>query len=150
MKAATHGLSGCDSRALEQVLSSCDSQGLEHGLSSCDSQVLEHRLSSCDFRALEHRLSSCDSQGLERGLSSCDSWALGHGLSGCDPWAPECWLGICGAPVLVVVARGLSSFGSKAPEHRLSSQRALAYLLCSGIFPDQESNSCPLHYKVDS
>ena len=73
-----------------------------------------------------------------------------HGLSSCDPWPPECWLGICGVPALVVVTCGLSSFGSKAPEHRLSSYGALAYLLCSGIFPDQEWNPCPLHCKVDS
>ena len=48
-------------------------------------------------------------------------------------------------------ACGLSSCGSQALECRLSS--CGARLSCSaacGIFPDQGSNLCPLHWQVDS
>ena len=42
----------------------------------------------------------------------------------------------------VAVARGLSSHGTRALEHRLSSCGARAWLLC-GIFPDQGLNCVP-------
>ena len=67
------------------------------------------------------------------GFSCCGGQALGtlalvfvaHGLSSCDMWALEC----AGS---VVVVHGL----------RCS-------LRC-GVFPDQGSDSCPLHWQMDS
>ena len=50
----------------------------------------------------------------------------------------------CGARAPVVVARGLWSAGSVVVGHGLSCSTAC------GIFPDQESNSCPLHWQADS
>ena len=55
----------------------------------------------------------------------------------------------CGARALgawasVVVARGLQSAGSVIVAHRLSCSMAC------GIFPDQGSNPCPLHWQADS
>ena len=44
----------------------------------------------------------------------------------------------------VVVAHGLQSAGSVVVAHGLSSSMAC------GIFPDQGSNPCPLHWQVDS
>ena len=44
----------------------------------------------------------------------------------------------------VVVARGLQSAGSVVVVHGLSCSAAC------GIFPDQGSNLCPLHWQVDS
>ena len=44
----------------------------------------------------------------------------------------------------VVVARGLQSAGSVVVAHRLSCSVAC------GIFPDQGSNPCPLHWQADS
>ena len=44
----------------------------------------------------------------------------------------------------VVVARGLWSAGSVVVAHRLRCSAAC------GIFPDQGSNPCPLHWQVDS
>ena len=61
----------------------------------------------------------------------------------------------CGARALgtrasVVVARGLSSCGFPALEHRLSScVHGLSCSAACGIFPDQGSNPCPLHWQVD-
>ena len=52
---------------------------------------------------------------------------------------------------LVAVASGLSSCGLRALERRLSS--LVHGLSCSeacGIFPDQGSNLCPLHWQTDS
>ena len=59
------------------------------------------------------------------------------------------WLLCCGARDLgartsVVVALRLHSCGSRALECRLSSCGAC------GIFLDQGSNPCPLHWQVDS
>ena len=95
----------------------------------------------------------------------------------CDAWAPHCSGLFCyGARVLgtqasVVVAHGLGSYGSRALEHRLSNcgTRALVVVACGlqsagsvvlghglsclaacGIFPDQGSNPCPLHWQEDS
>ena len=45
---------------------------------------------------------------------------------------------------LLVEAPGLQSAGSAADMHRLTCSSA------HGIFPDQESNLCPLHWQVDS
>ena len=59
------------------------------------------------------------------GFSCCGARALGTWVSG-------------------VVAHGLSSCGSQALERRLSSSAAC------GIFPDQSSNPCPLHWQADS
>ena len=55
----------------------------------------------------------------------------------------------CGAQALgvwasVVVARGLWTAGSVVVAHRLSCSAAC------GIFPDQGSNPCPLHWQEDS
>ena len=59
------------------------------------------------------------------------------------PLAARTWtLGLWAS---VAAAHKLSSSGSQAPEHRLSS-------ICStacGIFPDQGSNPCFLHWQVD-
>ena len=44
----------------------------------------------------------------------------------------------------VVVARGPQSTGSVVVAHGLSCSAAC------GIFPDQGSNPCPLHWQVDS
>ena len=49
-----------------------------------------------------------------------------------------------GMPASVVVIHGLQSTGSIAVVHGLSCTMAC------GIFPDQGSNQCPLHCKVDS
>ena len=49
-----------------------------------------------------------------------------------------------GMPASVVVIHGLQSTGSIAVAHGLSCTMAC------GIFPDQGSNQCPLHCKVDS
>ena len=57
----------------------------------------------------------------------------------------------CGEQPSVVVARGLSSCGSRALECRLSScGTGLSCPMACGIFPDQGSNPCPLHWQVDS
>ena len=60
--------------------------------------------------------------------------------------------GLQGVQVSVVAAHGLSSCGSPALKHRLSSCGAWAQLLGGmwEIFPDQGSNLCFLHWQVDS
>ena len=50
----------------------------------------------------------------------------------------------CGTRASVVVARGLQSTGSVVVAHGLSCSAAC------GIFPDQGSNPCPLHWQADS
>ena len=50
----------------------------------------------------------------------------------------------CGTRASVVVARGLYSAGSIFGVHGLSCSMAC------GIFPDQDSNPCPLHWQADS
>ena len=94
------------------------------GLSCCTRDF-----SSCGERGLlfvaVHRL-------LIAVASRCGAWALGARAS-------------------VVVARRLSSCGSQALE--CSSVVVAHGLSCSmacGIFPDQGSNLCPLHWQVDS
>ena len=52
---------------------------------------------------------------------------------------------------LVAAACRLSSYGSWAVELRLSScGHCLSYPVAYGIFLDQESNLCPLHWQEDS
>ena len=50
----------------------------------------------------------------------------------------------CGTVGSVVVAHGLWSAGSVVVVHRLSCSAV------RGIFPDQGSNLCPLHWQADS
>ena len=50
----------------------------------------------------------------------------------------------CGTWASVVAARGLYSAGSVVVAHGLSCSAAC------GIFPDQGSNPCPLHWQADS
>ena len=68
-----------------------------------------------------------------------------------------CWVFLAVRGLLIAVASlaentGLSSCGSRALEHRLSScgTRGLSCSAACGIFPDQGSNPCPLHWQVDS
>ena len=80
------------------------------------------------------------------GATLCCGAQASHcgGFSCCGAWA-------LGAQASVVVARGLSSCGSWALER--SSVVAVHGLSCSvasGIFPDQGSNPCPLHWQADS
>ena len=66
------------------------------------------------------------------GFSCSGAWALGLGAS-------------------VVVARGLSSCGSRALKHSLGSCGPQAYLLHHmWDLPDQGSNLCLLYWQVDS
>ena len=49
----------------------------------------------------------------------------------------------------LTVPRRLSSRSSSAPDRRLSGCRTgFAALPARGIFPDQGSNSCPLHWQI--
>ena len=64
-------------------------------------------------------------QGSPSGFSCWGAWALGTRAS-------------------VIVAHGLQSAGSVVVAHGLSCS------LACGIFPDQGSNLCPLHWQVDS
>ena len=75
-----------------------------------------------------------------RGLSSCGTQALERvGFSSCGAWAQQlCLMGS------VVVAHGLQIAGSVVVAHGLSCSAAC------GIFLDQGSNLCPLHWQVDS
>ena len=60
------------------------------------------------------------------------SSALGCvGFSRCGAWAQQSWLLGPGAQASIAVARGVS------------------YSSACGIFPDQGSNPCPLHWQVD-
>ena len=101
--------------------------------SSCGSRALEHRLSSCGPWALEHRLSSCGARSSHcGGFSFHRAGALGTRVSVVVARGP------------VVVARGLWSTGSVVVAHGLGCSAAC------GIFPDQGSNPCPLHWQADS
>ena len=82
-----------------------------------------------------------------RAFSSCGKWGplfiAVRGASHCSGFS------CCGAPVLVaqasvVVACGLYSTGSVVVAHGLNYSEA------RGIFPDQGSNPCPLHWQADS
>ena len=76
-------------------------------------------------------------------------WRAGATLR-CGVWASHCGgFSCCGARALgawasVVVARGLQSADSVVVAHGLSCSAAC------GIFPDQGSNPCPLHWQADS
>ena len=76
--------------------------------------------------------------GTSRGvLSSCCAWAArGSGSSYCRARAP-------GHAAAVVVTPGRSSTGSVVVAHRLGCFAA------GGIFLDQGSNSCLLHWQAD-
>ena len=69
-------------------------------------------------------------------------WSTGSrraGFSSCGTWASVVWhMGS------VVVTRGIQSAGSVVVMHGLSCSTAC------GIFPDQGSNLCPLHWQADS
>ena len=68
----------------------------------------------------------------------CSEQAFHHsGFSCCRAWA-------VGTRTSVVVARGLQNAGSVVVAHRLSCSVAC------GIFPDQGSNPCSLHWQADS
>ena len=70
----------------------------------------------------------------EQAFSSCGKWGL---LSICSVWASDC---------------GGFSYGAQALGH-VGSAIVAHGLICStahGIFPDQGSNPCPLHWQVDS
>ena len=79
------------------------------------------------------------------GFSSCSEW----GLLCCGAQASHCsGFSCCGARALGMQAQQLWLMGSKAQAqqlwHRLSCSTAC------GIFPDQVSNLCPLHWQADS
>ena len=82
--------------------------------------------------------------------------AMYRGFSGCGVWASHCRGFSCGtwalgARVSVVAACGLTGFRLWALEGRLSSSVCgLSCFKVSGIFPDQRSNLCTLHWKADS
>ena len=84
------------------------------------------------------------------GLHCCSSCGERGSTPRCDALASH-WGGFpcCGARALsvrasVVVPRGLQSAGSVAVAHGPSCSAAF------GIFPDQGSNPCPLHWQADS
>ena len=70
-------------------------------------------------------------------------WRAGATLH-CSVWASHCGVQALGVQASLVVACGLQSAGSVVVVHGLSCSAAC------GIFPDQGSNSCPLHWQVDS
>ena len=61
-------------------------------------------------------------------------------------------LGFCGMQASVAAAGGLSSCGSQALEHENSVfvAQGLSFPVVCGIFPEQASNNCPLHWPTDS
>ena len=64
-------------------------------------------------------------------FSCCRAQALGHtGFSICSVWAQKLWL--------------------PGPRAQASLVRGLSCSTACGIFPDQGSNSCLLHWQVDS
>ena len=75
------------------------------------------------------------------------SWA-GVTLSQCTDFSLQWLLLLWGTGSR---AHGLSSCSSRALEHKFSScgTRALLHVAC-GIFPDQGSNLCLLHWQMDS
>ena len=86
--------------------------------------------------------SSCGERGLlfvavRRLLIVVASLVTQHGLQVCG--LQQLWHVGSG-----VVARGLQSAGSVVVVHRLSCSAAC------GIFPDQGTNPCPLHWQVNS
>ena len=106
---------------------------------ACDAFCLLYNLflAVLGFRCCAWAFSSCGEQGL--------LFVAVHGLSHCSGFS-HCGARALGVRASVVAARGLSSCGSRALEHRLSSCGTRA----CGIFPDQGSNPCPLHWQADS
>ena len=84
------------------------------------------------------------------GFSCCGARALGARAS----VVVARRLSSCGTRASVVVAHGLSGCGSRAQWLWLAGSIVVAHgLSCSaacGIFPDQGSNPCPLHWQEDS
>ena len=82
-------------------------------------------------------------------FSSCSKQVR---LFSCVAWTPHCGgFSCCRAQALVIVAYRLSSCGSWALERGLNS--CGTQVSCSaarGIFPDQGSNPCLLHWQVNS
>ena len=99
-------------------------------------------LAALGLRSCARAFSSCGERGLliiavRRLLIAVASLVVEH------------WLQVLGLQQLwrmgsVVVACRLQSAGSVVVVHRLSCS------LACGIFPDQGSNPCPLHWQVDS
>ena len=85
--------------------------------------------------------SSCSERGI---LSSCCAEA-----SHCSGFSC-CWTWALGAQASVAGAHGLSSWGFQALEHRFNSCGTRAgYSVVCGIFLDQRSNLCLLHWQAD-
>ena len=133
-------------RCCAQAFFSCGERGLlfveVHGLliavaSRCGalalgtwaSVVAACELSSCSMQTLKHM-----------GFSSCGAWAQQLQCTGSRVRGLQQLLCLSS----VVVAHGLQSAGSVVVAHGLSCSAAC------GIFPDQGSNPCPLHWQVDS
>ena len=92
---------------------------------------------------------------LMRGLfSSCSKWGL---FSSCGAWASYCGGFFCYGAWAPGHA-GFSSWGSRAPQLQFPGSRAHSIveahgLDCSmacGLFPNQGSNLCLLHWQADS
>ena len=87
-----------------------------------------------------------------RAFSSCGEWGLLL-VAVCGlltAVASRCGARALGMRASVVVAHGLSSCGWRALELRPSGCGRLSYSAACGIFPDQGSNPCPLHWQAVS
>ena len=101
------------------------------------------------------------------GFSCCGARALGvrasvvaaRGLNSCGSRAQQLWLAGSRAQAQQLWRTGLSSCGMRAQQLWLTGSRAQASVVvahglsCSvacGIFLDQGSNPCPLHWQADS
>ena len=76
--------------------------------------------------------------------------AVSEGYTNCGAQASHCRSSSC-CEARTLGVRGLSRFRSQVLEHRLSNRNGR--LSCSracGIFPDQGSNPCLLHWQADS
>ena len=70
-----------------------------------------------------------------------------HGIVQVLPWGASLVAELrLGTQASVLVALGPSSCGSRALTHKLDSCGPQA----CGVFPDQESNPCLLHWQADS
>ena len=125
-----------------------------HGVTESRTRLSEHIHRRTHYIRILICFGCAGSLLLIRLFSSCSEWGLlfvtvpglltavaspvaEHGLQ--DMWAS------------IVAECGLSSYGSQALEHRLSSCGTRAQLLCGmWIFPDQGLNPCLLHWKVNS
>ena len=89
--------------------------------------------------------------GLHCCTGFCSSWSKQGLLSSCGAQASHCGVfSCCGAQTLGCAV--FSSCGSWVLEHWLSSTcvHGLSCSVARGIFPDQGSNLCLLHWQVDS